>query len=142
MSTYINNPYFTQALRLNMVLDAARLHTCYCRNVPALSQCACTTLHYIHLRTITMTTANQPQAKAAIATQQVAFSDLKNVTLGTAISSLNAVNNAARLIEHTTGILADKAERYREQVTIADAITHNQLMADYNKQAQELGLDF
>ena len=97
---------------------------------------------------MTMTTAQQtqataqPQAKAAIATQQVAFSDLKNVTLGTAISSLNAVNNAARLIEHTTGILADKAERYREQVTIADAITHNQLMADYNKQAQELGLDF
>ena len=95
-----------------------------------------------------MTTAQQPQAtaqpqaKAAIATQQVAFSDLKNVTLGTAISSLNAVNNAARLIEHTTGILADKAERYREQVTIADAITHNQLMADYNNQAQELGLDF
>ena len=95
---------------------------------------------------MTMTTATKPQApvqaQAAIATQQVAFSDLKNVTLGTAISSLNAVNNAARLIEHTTGILADKAERYREQVTIADAITHNQLMADYNKQAQELGLDF
>ena len=95
-----------------------------------------------------MTTAQQtqapvqPQTKAAIATQQVAFSDLKNVTLGTAISSLNAVNNAARLVEHTTGILADKAERYREQVTIADAITHNQLMADYNKQAQELGLNF
>ena len=94
---------------------------------------------YLIYRTITMTTTNQPQA---IVTQQVAFSDLKNVTLGTAISALNAVNNTARLVEHTTGILADKAERYREQVTIADAITHNQLMAEYNKQAQELGLNF
>ena len=94
---------------------------------------------------MTMTNAKQPQApvqQQAMVTQQVAFSDLKNVTLGTAISSLNAVNNAARLVEHTTGILADKAERYREQVTIADAITHNQLMADYQKQAQELGLNF
>lgn len=92
-----------------------------------------------------MSNAKQPQAPVqpqAMVTQQVAFSDLKNVTLGTAISSLNAVNNAARLVEHTTGILADKAERYREQVTIADAITHNQLMSDYQKQAQELGLNF
>lgn len=116
MSTYINNPYLHKRSALIWIIKQHR--------------------------TMTMTTAQQPQAKAAIATQQVAFSDLKNVTLGTAISSLNAVNNAARLIEHTTGILADKAERYREQVTIADAITHNQLMADYNKQAQELGLDF
>lgn len=85
-------------------------------------------------------TQAKPQVAATIQTQQVAFSDLKNVTLGTAISTLNAVNNAARLVEHTTGILADKAERYREQVTIADAITHNQLMADYNNQARTLGI--
>ena len=86
-----------------------------------------------------MTTANKPQA---VAPSAVTFSDVKNTSLGTVISVLNGVNNSARLLEHTTGILADKAERYREQVTIADAITHNQLMADYNKQAKELGLDF
>lgn len=93
-----------------------------------------------------MTTAKQTQApvqpQAAAPTAAVTFSDVKNTTLGTVISALNAVNNTARVVEHTTGILADKAERYREQVTIADAITHNQLMADYNKQAQELGLNF
>lgn len=85
----------------------------------------------------TQAPANQP---TAMVTQQVAFGDLKNVTLGTAISALNAVNNTARLVEHTTGILADKAERYREQVSIADAITHNNLMAAYNQQAAELGI--
>lgn len=92
-----------------------------------------------------MTTANKTQAPVqpqATAPNAVTFSDVKNTTLGTVISALNAVNNTARVVEHTTGILADKAERYREQVTIADAITHNQLMADYNKQAQELGLNF
>lgn len=94
---------------------------------------------------MTMTTATKPQSPVqaqATAPNAVTFSDVKNTTLGTVISALNAVNNTARVVEHTTGILADKAERYREQVTIADAITHNQLMADYNKQAQELGLDF
>ena len=81
------------------------------------------------------------QANQAIATNTVSMTDVKNVGLGTVISTLNAVNNTARLLEHTTGILADKAERYREQVSIADAITHNQLMAEYQRQAQLLGLD-
>lgn len=75
-------------------------------------------------------------------TNTITVSDVKNTTLGTIISGLNAINNTARVVEHTTGILADKAERYREQVSIADAITHNQLMAEYQKQAKELGLDF
>ena len=75
-------------------------------------------------------------------TNTVTVSDVKNTTLGTVISALNAVNNTARLVEHTTGILADKAERYREQVSIADAITHNKLMAEYQNQARELGIDF
>lgn len=75
-------------------------------------------------------------------TNTVTVSDVKNTTLGTVISALNAVNNTARLVEHTTGILADKAERYREQVSIADAITHNKLMAEYQNQAKELGLEF
>ena len=75
-------------------------------------------------------------------TNTVTVSDVKNTTLGTVISALNAVNNTARLVEHTTGILADKAERYREQVSIADAIVHNKLMAEYQNQARELGLEF
>ena len=73
---------------------------------------------------------------------EVRFSDVKNAGLGSLVSGLNMVHNTFRAGEHVTGILADKAERYREQVTIADAITHNQLMADYNKQAEELGLNF
>ena len=85
--------------------------------------------------------SNTNKTPAPIATQQVSFSNVKDVGLGTVISALNAVNNTARLVEHTTGILADKAERYREQISIADAITHNQLMAEYNQQAQALGID-
>ena len=84
---------------------------------------------------------NTAKTPAPIATQQVSFSNVKDVGLGTVISALNAVNNTARLVEHTTGILADKAERYREQISIADAITHNQLMAEYNQQAIALGID-
>lgn len=75
-------------------------------------------------------------------TTTITAADLKNTTFGTVISALNAVNNTAKLVEHTTGILADKAERYREQITIADAITHNKLMADYQRQAAELGIEF
>lgn len=85
--------------------------------------------------------SNTTKTPAPIATQQVTFSNVKDVGLGTVISALNAVNNTARLVEHTTGILADKAERYREQISIADAITHNQLMAEYAAQAKELGID-
>ena len=86
--------------------------------------------------------STQPkQANQNISTNTVSMTDVKNVGLGTVISTLNAVNNTARLLEHTTGILADKAERYREQVSIADAITHNQLMAEYHNKAKELGLD-
>lgn len=86
--------------------------------------------------------SKQTQQPQQTITNTVTFNDVKNTTLGTAISALNAINNTARIAEHTTGILADKAERYREQVTIADAITHNKLMAKYNKQAEEYGLKF
>ena len=85
--------------------------------------------------------AQQPQDLTQVQ-QTITLTDVKNVGLGTVISTLNAINNTARVLEHTTGILADKAERYREQVSIQDAITHNQLMSDYRKQAQELGLTF
>lgn len=83
----------------------------------------------------------QDNQQATQLTQTITFTDAKNVALGTVISTLNAVNNTARIVEHTTGILADKAERYRAQVAIADAITHNDIMALYEKQAKDLGLD-
>ena len=85
--------------------------------------------------------SNTQQQVNQVQTQEISFKDVKNVGLGTVVSALNAVNNTARLVEHTTGILADKAERYREQISISDAITHNQLMAEYQRQAQLLGLD-
>lgn len=81
------------------------------------------------------------QQQAAVQTQQVTFANVKDVGLGTVISALNAVNNTARLVEHTTGILADKAERYREQISISDAITHNQLMAQYKAEAAQYGIE-
>lgn len=56
------------------------------------------------------------------------------------VSAIRMVNNVFRLGEHTTGILADKAERFREQVHIQDTITHNQLIAELNQQAKDLGI--
>lgn len=85
-----------------------------------------------------MTQNTQP--KEDIQTQKVTLTNVKDVALGTVISTLNSVNNTARLVEHTTGILADKAERYREQVNIQDAIIHDQLMATYLKQAADLNI--
>ena len=57
------------------------------------------------------------------------------------ISTIMVVGNTARALEHTTGILADKAENYRKQIAISDAIEHNALMLQYTKQAKEAGLD-
>ena len=85
--------------------------------------------------------SNTQQQVNQVQTQEISFKDVKNVGLGTVVSALNAVNNTARLVEHTTGILADKAERYREQISISDAITHNQLMAQYKKEAADYGID-
>ncbi len=88
----------------------------------------------------TKQTQDQTQSQEAITTTQVTFANVKDVGLGTVISALNAVNNTARLVEHTTGILADKAERYREQVHIRDTITHNKLMKKLHDQAEEYGI--
>lgn len=80
------------------------------------------------------------------ATQTTSIQRTKKVSLlgeasAVGVHSLRAVGNVARALEHSTGVLADKAERYREQVSISDAIEHNQLMSELRTQAQELGLD-
>ena len=76
----------------------------------------------------------EPQVKASAGELWVA-------TLNTGISTLNAINNTARVLEHTTGALADKAERFRAQIHIQDSIKHNTLMAQYQQQAADLGLN-
>lgn len=60
--------------------------------------------------------------------------------LGATARVISAVDNTARILEETTGTLADKATQWRETSKIADAIVHNQLMADYKDQAQKLGI--
>lgn len=88
-----------------------------------------------------MATSNKPASTQA-------QPEVKRHTIGTtfaqllgATSSVIAmVDNTAKIGEHVTGTLSDKAENWRESSKIADAIEHNQLMASYNKQAQELGL--
>lgn len=72
---------------------------------------------------------------------QVTLTDVKNVGLGAVINTLNAVGNTARFLDHSTGILADKAENYREQIKVQDAIAHNKLMTQYVEEAQAAGLD-
>lgn len=72
---------------------------------------------------------------------EVRFSDVKNAGLGSLVSGLNMVHNTFRAGEHVTGILADKAENYRKQIAISDAIEHNDLMLKYTEQAKKAGLD-
>lgn len=74
-------------------------------------------------------------------TNEIKFSDVKRAGFATAVSVLNTVHNTARAMEHTTGILADKAENYRSQIAISDAIEHNALMLEFTKQAEEAGID-
>lgn len=61
--------------------------------------------------------------------------------LGATSSVIAAVDNTAKIAEHTTGTLADKAENWRESSRVIDAINHNELMAQYNAQAKELGIN-
>ena len=61
--------------------------------------------------------------------------------LGATSSIIAAVDNTAKIAEHTTGTLADKAQNWRETSAIADAITHNQLLAELRAQAEELGIE-
>ena len=72
---------------------------------------------------------------------EVRFTDVKNAGLGSLVSGLNMVHNTFRAGEHVTGILADKAENYRKQIAISDAIEHNDLMFKYTEQAKKAGLD-
>lgn len=83
-------------------------------------------------------TQNQDTATEA---QTIRMVDVKNAGLGALVHTLYGVSNTARAFEHTTGVLADKAENYRKQVAIADAIEHNELMAKYVKQANDAGID-
>lgn len=73
------------------------------------------------------TTNNNPR-------QEMTFKDMKN-------SGIATVTNVLRIAEHTTGILADKAENYRNQIAIADAIEHNALMLELQEQAKNAGLN-
>lgn len=60
--------------------------------------------------------------------------------LGATSSIIAMVDNTAKIGEHVTGTLADKAENWRESSRIIDAIEHNELMAQYQEQAKALGL--
>ena len=61
--------------------------------------------------------------------------------LGATSSVIAAVDNTAKVAEHVTGTLADKAENWRESSRVIDAINHNQLMHTYSEQAKALGLE-
>ena len=50
------------------------------------------------------------------------------------------VDNTAKIGDHVTGTLADKAYNWRESSKIIDAIEHNNLMAQYEEQAKQLGI--
>ena len=60
--------------------------------------------------------------------------------LGATSSIIAMVDNTAKIGEHVTGTLADKAQNWRESSKIIDAIEHNNLMSQYNEQAAKLGL--
>lgn len=81
----------------------------------------------------TTTTNNQPVS--------VGFGDVWRMSMQTAVSSLAMVNNVAVAGEQVTGVLADKATKFREQQTIADTMKHNALMAQLHAQANELGIE-
>lgn len=82
------------------------------------------------------TNQSNQQAQAQRHTIGTTFTQL----LGATSSVIAAVDNTAKVAEHVTGTLADKAENWRESSRIADAIEHNKLLAQLNDQAQELGI--
>lgn len=84
--------------------------------------------------TNTATAQQQPEAKRH--TLGSTFSQI----LGATSSVIAMVDNTAKIGEHVTGTLADKAENWRESSKVIDAIEHNQLMAQYHAQALELGI--
>lgn len=88
-------------------------------------------------------TQAQPTATRPTATQQPQRHTIGTVFgqgLGAISSCIAMVDNAAKIGENVTGTLADKSANWREASRIADAIQHNELMAQYNEQAKELGL--
>ena len=90
-----------------------------------------------YLETITMATLPNTQVQPQRHTIGSTFSQL----LGATSSIIAAVDNTAKIAEHTTGTLADKAENWRESSRVIDAINHNQLMHTYSEQAKALGLE-
>lgn len=84
----------------------------------------------------TATTQPQPQPQAQRHTIGSTFSQL----LGATSSVIAMVDNTAKIGEHVTGTLADKAQNWRESSKIIDAIEHNNLMAQYEEQAKQLGI--
>lgn len=94
----------------------------------------------------TQTTApqsNQAQSRTAFQQQEAQRHTIGSTfaqLLGATSSVIAAVDNTAKIAEHVTGTLADKAENWRDSSKVIDAINHNQLMATYNAQAKDLGL--
>lgn len=80
------------------------------------------------------TQATQPIKAAGIGTAW-------SMAMQTVTSSLSMVNNLAVAGENVTGVMADKSIHFREQQAIAETMKHNALMAELNKQAEELGIE-
>lgn len=94
------------------------------------------------------TQANQTQQAQPTASEQRRAERASRHTIGSTFSQLlgatssviSAVDNTAKIAEHVTGTLADKAYNWRESSKVIDAIEHNELMAEYQEQMKELGL--
>lgn len=84
--------------------------------------------------------SNNTTAQSSVAMPRHTIGSTFAQALGATARVISAVDNTARILEETTGTLADKATQWRETSKIADAIVHNQLMADYRAQAEELGI--
>ena len=80
------------------------------------------------------TATQQPQA------QRHTIGSTFTQLLGATSSVIAMVDNTAKIGEHVTGTLADKAYNWRESSKIIDAIEHNNLMAQYEEQAKQLGI--
>lgn len=89
--------------------------------------------------------SNQSNQAQSTATQQPqlqrhTIGDTFKRVLGATNSVIAMVDNTAKIGEHVTGTLADKAYNWRESSKVIDAIEHNNLMAQYNEQAKQLGI--
>lgn len=87
-----------------------------------------------------MATNKDQTATAKPTAKPIGIGDVWGMAMRTGYNSLSTIDAVASTANHLARTAEERAEAFREEQGIANAIKHNALMAELQEQADSLGL--